>query len=105
MVVDSRQRMLWIGDKVGNIELAGVEPDHVMIKENGVERRVDLAPRSGPAVTAATGSSMNPVISQTTPPPAPPQDASGAETPDMRERRTREMLDRLRNHDGRTQPR
>ncbi len=103
MVLDNRQRMLWVGDKVGNVELAAVEPDHVMIKENGVERRLDLAPRSGPVVTAATGASMNPVTNTITSSSTPTQEPTGNnEATEMRERRTREMLDRIRTHDGRT---
>jgi hypothetical protein len=102
LVVDSKQRMVWIGERIGNVELVAVERDHVMIKENGVERRLDLAPRSGPVVTAAAGA---PAMNATMPPPPNASDTSGNGSGDPREQRAREMLDRIRGADGRTQTR
>lgn len=106
LVIDNKQKMLWVGDKIGNVELVSVERDHVTIKENSIERRLDLAPRSGPYVTAASGAA-----------PGPPMGANGAnpngisgenpanDSPEARETRQREMLERLRTREGRIAPR
>lgn len=100
LVMDGKQRMLWIGDKSGAIELVGVERDHITIKEHGIEKRLDLAPRSGPTVSSSIAAGNQPMPNAGQPPAS--GDAS-SETPDQREIRAREMLDRVRSRsEGRT---
>lgn len=99
LVIDGKQRMLWVGDKSGAIELVAVEREHVSIKEHGVERRVDLAPRTGPIVSMASGAPMNSGAMQ-------PPNENPASSPDQLELRAREQVERIRaRSEGRISPR
>lgn len=50
VVVSDKQRMLKVGDKVNDAELLAIADKSITIRQEGVEKRIDLAPRQSGAL-------------------------------------------------------
>jgi len=59
VVVNDKQRMLRVGDKVDQTELLAISEKQITIREGDSEKRIDLAPRQSGALRIVTGASSS----------------------------------------------